>query len=213
MRKLAIAAGAVMMMAGAASADFFEDFNGAGAFPWDVVDLIGGSTVLGWDYNYNIVDGTDPRGNFSSGDGGAAHADTDAFGPDALAYDVALLSPVSTVSAGAVLVYNINFQQIGAIDAGRVEITADGGATWDLLAEYLVDTGGFPTFPYSADEPLGIDETIDLAAYAGQDVQVRFRYVGEGWNWFMQVDNVGIIPAPGAVALFGVAGLMARRRR
>ena len=208
------AAAAVVMLAGAAYGDFVEDFNGGGAFPWTVVDYAAPSAVLGWDYNYNIFDGADPRGNFSSGDGGAAHVDTDALGSaGAGPYNIGILSPETVLSPGAMLSYNINFQQIGSFDTAHVGISTDGGATFTQLMLYTADTGGFPTFPYSGDEPLGVVENIDLSAYGGQSAIIRFVYEGDGWNWFMQVDDVSVVPAPGTFALLGLGGLAIRRRR
>ncbi|MDY7108974.1 MAG: choice-of-anchor J domain-containing protein [Planctomycetota bacterium] len=211
MRILALVAAAAF--ASVASAGFYEDFNAGGAFPWDVVDYNGNSAVLGWDYNYNIFDDGVPRGNFSSGDGGAAHVDTDAVGSGGAGpYDIAILSPWSTVDGDNMLEYVLNFQAIG--DALAVEVTTDG-TTWDVVRLYDdEDIGGFPTFPYDQDEPIGQAEAYDLSAYAGEDVRVQFRYFGDGWNWWAQVDNVRLgVPTPGALALLGLAGLARRRRR
>lgn len=212
MKTLALIAAAAL--ASTASAGFFEDFNAGGAFPWDVVDYNGNSAVLGWDYNYNIFDGADPRGNFSSGDGGAAHVDTDAVGSGGAGpYDIAIVSPWASVNGDYMLEYILNFQAIG--DALAVEITTDG-TNWDVVRLYDdEDYGDFPTYPYNIDEAKGWADSYDLSAYAGQDVRVQFRYVGDGWNWFAQVDNIrlGAVPAPGALALLGLAGLIGRRRR
>ena len=78
----------------------------------------------------------------------------------------------------------------------------------------LVEGFLFPTFPYDQDEPIGQAEAYDLSAYAGQDVRVQFRYHGDGWNWWAQVDNVSLgVPSPGALALLALAGLAILRRR
>ncbi len=44
----------------------------------------------------------------------------------------------------------------------------------------------------SANELLGVAESIDLSAYAWSTVQVRFRYAGDGWNWWVQLDDVAV---------------------
>jgi hypothetical protein len=45
--------------------------------------------------------------------------------------------------------------------------------------------------------------SLDLGAYVGMsDLQVRYRYAGNGWDWYAQVDNVAI-RCEGA--FFGVA--------
>jgi MYXO-CTERM domain-containing protein len=217
MKIVALIAGAVTVaLAGSATADFYEDFNGGGDFPWEVVDLAadGESDVLGWDYNYNIIDGGDARGNFTTGDGGAAMADTDAFGSGGGEYNIAMVSPWSFLGPEGVLNFWQHYRPLGG-DMAHVEITTDG-TNWENLATYTEGQyDSLPSFPYTEDIQLGVETTIDLSNYANNDVRVRFRYQGDGWNWWWQVDNVGMtsIPGPGALALLGVAGLASRRRR
>jgi len=82
-------------------------------------------------------------------------------------------------------------------DYGRVEISADGGATWTELARYTSPaSGGAPVGPES---PL-----IDLTGYVGQTVQIRFRQTSDGSiqyaGWY--VDDVIVAgAASGATAV------------
>ena len=55
-------------------------------------------------------------------------------------------------------------------DYGFVEVSADGGATWDTVKEY---TG-------SDTDHWADTVTVDLAAYAGKDVLIRFEYMTDG---------------------------------
>ncbi|HWI60459.1 MAG TPA: PKD domain-containing protein, partial [Symbiobacteriaceae bacterium] len=58
-------------------------------------------------------------------------------------------------------------------DFGRVEVSADSGASWTQLAAYTAPGGG--------GAPVGWENvTLDLSAYAGQTVQVRFRLESDG---------------------------------
>jgi hypothetical protein len=205
---------AMLMVTGVASAQWSQDFNGGGTFPpagWTVDDLLGSSFCAGWDYNYNLIDETDPRGNFSSGDGGAAHIDTDIrptgeSGP----YDVALVTPSFTVPAGASLDFMLNYQALGG-DSALVDINTGSG--WTNLVTYTTVEGGFPTYPYSGDEAIGVAKSLSLGAYAGADAQIRFRYAGDGWNWWMQVDDIAVTPEPASMALLALGGLALIRRR
>ncbi|HYF77690.1 MAG TPA: S8 family serine peptidase, partial [Symbiobacteriaceae bacterium] len=52
-------------------------------------------------------------------------------------------------------------------DFARVEVSADSGASWTALASYTSPSGGTPV---GWETP-----TIDLSAYAGQTIQIRFR--------------------------------------
>jgi MYXO-CTERM domain-containing protein len=58
------------------------------------------------------------------------------------------------------------------------------------------------------------DFDLDLSAYAGEVIVFSIK-AGEGWNYGSGNVNVtfGAIPAPGALALLGLAGLGAHRRR
>jgi hypothetical protein len=205
------AVAAIALLAGSVHADFAQNFDDGGAFPWTIVDYNGASAVTGWDYNYNIIDGSDPRGNFSSGNGGAAHVDTDVVPPNGSGpYDIAILSPETMISSGATLSYNVNYANLGG-DSFNVEISTDGGSTWASLMAYTASVGTFPTFPYTDDVALGVAENIDLSAYGGQMAIIQFRYQGDGWNWFAQVDEVSVVPVPGTLALLGL-GMLRRRR-
>lgn len=86
-------------------------------------------------------------------------------------------------------------------DWGYVAVSTDGGATWTALAGTSTTTEDPVGLAYgpgfggeSGGGPAWIDERVDLSAYAGQRVRLRFEYVtdggthGEGWA----VDDVRI---------------------
>jgi hypothetical protein len=91
-------------------------------------------------------------------------------------------------------------------DSGVLEISDNGGATWNSL----VPDGGYPGLvtsnsasPFAPETPCFADTdgwepvTADLSAYAGSEVRIRFRFgadlyvVGEGWY----IDDVRVSPA------------------
>jgi hypothetical protein len=199
-------------VAGTATAGFIEDFNAGGPFPWEVQDYQdGGSFVVGWDFNYNVEEDGVPRGNFATADGGAAHVCSDLRPFGSGPYDIAMISPWTQVEGKGFLSYVVNYQTVPPNDQLLVEITTDG-ENWSLLKQYDEDTGLFP-MNFEDDFDFGVSETIDLAEYLGRDARVRFRYVGDGWNWFAQIDNVVVTPAPGALSALFLAAASARRRR
>jgi hypothetical protein len=51
---------------------------------------------------------------------------------------------------------------------GYLELSADGGETWHTLGVYDGDSGG------------PVEETFDLTYWAGSDILIRFRAVGDG---------------------------------
>jgi len=90
-------------------------------------------------------------------------------------------------------------------DAGVLEISENGGLTW----EALVPEGGYPGLitsndisPFEPDTPCFVDTVgwesvgVDLSDYANQSIQLRFRFgadlytVGEGWR----LDDLVISP-------------------
>ncbi|MCO5207309.1 MAG: immune inhibitor A [Anaerolineae bacterium] len=127
----------------------------------------------------------DNGGNQTPGSGAAACADADQTNQAGDPYDTSLvtnsfdLTGYSTVSLDFAAAFQI---YINPDDYFAVEISTDNGATW--TQELLWDTNH---------NNGGENVSLDLSAYAGNaDVQARFRYYGEGWNWWAQVDDVAL---------------------
>ena len=89
-------------------------------------------------------------------------------------FDLTGCNTVSLDFAAAFQIY------INPDDYFAVEISTDNGATW---------TGTVVGYkPQQRRRNVSLD-----SAYAGNaDVQARFRYYGEGWNWWAQVDDVAL---------------------
>ena len=106
----------------------------------------------------------------------------------------------------------------------RLRLSLDGGTSFSDLLDYTVlqsGGGGSPgTWSTSTYNPLYTQTFVFGASVADQaSVIVRFEALvaagaASGSN---RIDNVvfsgTVIPAPGAIALLGVAGLLPRRRR
>lgn len=93
-------------------------------------------------------------------------------------------------------------------DWGYVAVSADDGATWQALSGGATTTDdpvraaygpGYTGASGGGETPAWIDERIDLAAYAGKRILIRFEYVtdgayhGAGWA----IRDVRITPGPG----------------
>jgi MYXO-CTERM domain-containing protein len=107
----------------------------------------------------------------------------------------------------------------------RVDMSTDGTNFTTILASYtIIQAGatGTGTLAWSTANGVQSAFTTTISSIAGADNQASlfFRFVNlstvatGGTN---RIDNIfvssGPIPAPGAVALLGLAGLVARRRR
>ncbi|MBK7405302.1 MAG: choice-of-anchor J domain-containing protein [Phycisphaerales bacterium] len=195
MKKI-ITVAAIAAAAGTAFGQAFsEDFEG-GLGGWTVVNNTGGPA---WDTNSFYTDG-----NYTNGSGLCAMVDSDEVPGE---FDTELVSGVFTVPAGSSLNFTANYANFAYLDYFDVDINTGSG--WSNLLSWNEDHGGFYSTP-------GEDVSLSLASYGGSSAQVRFHYYDPNtgdWDWYIQVDNVRVTPAPGALALLGLGGLAAVRRR
>lgn len=99
--------------------------------------------------------------------------------------DCALISPSMDLSAvsAAIFSFTAAFNSLGG-DYADVDISTDGGGNWTNLQHWTTDHS--PSGP-------GEDVQFDISAYCGHpDVQVRFHYYADSWDWYYEVDNVRI---------------------
>ncbi len=93
------------------------------------------------------------------------------------------------VGTGAVVTFRSWYDIEPWYDFGYVSVSTDGGATWEAVASehttaddpvaVALGPGRYGTS--GGDEaPAWVDERVDLARFAGQDVLLRFEYVTDG---------------------------------
>jgi subtilisin family serine protease/N-acetylneuraminic acid mutarotase len=155
----------------------YETFEG-GTVPagWTVVDNVGNGQVWRFD---------DPadRGNLTGGTGGFAIVDSDFYG-SGNSQDTELVSPVIDLSDVAEPVIrfhqDFNWFSLGADEFADVDLSVDGGATWETV---LHQSAGDVRGPR--------EETIAIPQAAGEpDVRVRFHYGDATFEFWWQVDDV-----------------------
>lgn len=167
---------------------FGETFNGP-FFPpsgWTVTNDYSGSPIV-WSLNDTYADR-----NYTGGSGNAATADSNngAFVYNYYgSYDTSLVTPpiaVSSLPAQPMLTFDLNYQSIN--DSLDVDINPDGSG-WVNMAHLTSNYGALYSLP-------GATYSIDLNPYVSgaNKFQIRWRYydLTSGYDWYAQVDNVGI---------------------
>jgi uncharacterized repeat protein (TIGR01451 family) len=158
-----------------------EEFEGT--FPpagWAVNDY-GGSGAPG-----SVWTETDPggRGNLTGGSGLFAIADSDAAGSGVLVETDMWLPPIDIPTCQDVfLVFKTDYYNISANETAAVDISLDGGGTWENLLLWNYSVRG----PHT--------EWVPLGDYAGaMGAILRFYYNDAGnWAWWWEVDDVQIV--------------------
>jgi hypothetical protein len=209
-RNLSISLVALVATAGTAGAGtvFFEDFGNGGIGQFSYEDYQDGGSAFEWAGNADSDDG-----NYTGGTGNAATSNSDFSGGGE--YDHAIVSPPIDLGnyLNSSLSYLANYQNFALLDFANTDISTDGGQSWKNLVSWNEDHGGFYETP-------GETVNLDLSAYDGQTIQLRFHHFNpnaDDFDWYFQVDDVvvegDLIPAPGAAALLGLGALCATRRR
>lgn len=166
---------------------FLENFN-SGIGLWTVDNAGGTSTpaLTQWTsrpdgYVYSSV-------TYHSPDATAfVMANSDAGG-SGMTTRTSLTSPVFSLSGytSAVLNFRHYYRFITSDVYARVEISTDGGATWNTVHDYRTDAvtvGGAAAFGTAA---------LDITPYVGAaNCKLRFSY-GAGWGWYWAVDAVSV---------------------
>ena len=146
---------------------------------WQVVDNTGGTGLV-----WTTTADTENCGfaNLTNGTGEAACADSDATGIPATPFDTELWTPVIDLSTWGVVQLDVKayYRDLNTGANDRFEVDVWDGTSWNNELSWDEDH-----------EPE--DFTLNLSAYAGlSDTRVRFRYFGDGFDWFAQVDDIAL---------------------
>ena len=134
------------------------------------------------------------------------------FGRAFIPGDNVSLGALATVSmtTGAV-VSGVTFDMVYYENGpwGGIEVILEALSGGDVVASNSFIVAG--TDPDARDNPAGVHMAIGGVDF--DTVRLSARLNGEYTTIRALVDNVSFVPAPGAVALLGLAGLATRRRR
>jgi chitodextrinase len=180
--------------------------GGISAFPYSESYESGlgawSNTSAGDDIDWTRDSGGTPSGSTgpSSGAAGSFYMFVEASGNN-VGYPnkrAILNSPCFDLSAATAAGVTFNYHMYGAADMGSIalEASADNGATWSSVWSASGNKGN-----------TWLEATVDLGAYAGGTVQLRFnRLTGSTWQADIAVDNVRVTnSAPSADPCAGVA--------
>ncbi len=130
--------------------------------------------------------------------------DPDAFSNQSLT----LKSPV-TLGENALLRFWHDYNTEDSFDGGVVEITTDGGITWENLGDKMIQNGYNGEIPTLNASPVSgpaftgssngyLQTIVDLSSYSGKSVKIRFRMgsdvLSPATGWY--VDDVDIVANP-----------------
>ncbi len=157
----------------------FEDFEAGMPPSWSIID----NETNGYVWILES-DNTDPKGNKTGGTGDCAIADVDALG-SGNTMDTELHTASFDLSGfvDAQLVFKAAYNDLnsGGNDLGEVDISIDGGNSWDNLISWDEDH-------------MGEDIVVSLLPYVGNpDCIISFHYIATGWQWYFEVDDVEVI--------------------
>ncbi|WP_442596430.1 immune inhibitor A domain-containing protein [Neobacillus sp. D3-1R] len=122
-----------------------------------------------------------------------------------------------TTAATATLDFDAWYDIEEEWDYAMVQVSTDNGATWTSLSSNRttskLDPNGYPAIAanlpgYTGSSNGWVHESIDLSAYAGQQIQLQFRYMtdwGTNLNGFF-VDNVKVTAGSNEVLFDGAEG-------
>ena len=142
---------------------------------WTVVDNTGGTGIV-WT---TVSDSACGIGNQTGGSGEAACADSDAAGLGAPAYNTELVTNVIDTTGFSRIDMDFN-AYYRDLDTGNDLFKVDvwNGISWDNLLTWDSTHDG---------QSVSLDNIVALS-----DVQFRFTYSGDGFDWYAQVDDVSI---------------------
>ncbi len=152
---------------------FFDDFEN-GLNNWTVTN--DGGTCI-WEVFFPPYPNLYTLPFASSGGVLAADADECGSGTTILS-TITLDTPFGNSPYGKTLEFDNDWNAIDPEDAAYVEVSSDGGSTWDILWSRV-----------------GLDERNShefvFINYLGE-VMIRFRTIQPGWDWWWVIDNVHI---------------------
>ena len=137
---------------------------------------------------------------------------------------------VFDITGATGLSISIDFAAMGdfeSSDTHLFEVDIDGGG-FTTLFEATVDQDGFQTYTmadggvYDYDDPMYMNGSIlnnnfttlsEMVAGTGSTLTLRYTGEGNGGSEAFAFRNVTVVPTPGALAILGMGGLFASRRR
>lgn len=228
---LRLLAGAVVAaVAGTVSADtpvFFSDFDGA--IPSEVGGYFTQESVFG-------LDGMSAPGGTSAFGGKLLRNDSTGDPASATTITLTDLPEHKHISLSFLLAAIDSWDSTnGSVspDLWRIEVDdfyfettfaiASGSVNYSNLAAIVYEGGGSLGWGGYAEKAydFGLETQLQNIPHTSDTVTIRIYAHGAGWQGGIDeswgIDNLGVsvnnIPAPGAMALLGVAGLVSRRRR
>lgn len=159
-----------------------ENFNSCAAPAGWTTQILSGTN----DWQFGLVDNPNAYDANSMNGSCFAYFDDDILGADAPTSTVRLMSPVFDGTQFAT--YLLQFDAIlrRYEDLEGLDVLVSDGESVQNVVSYLYDLGGPQFNEYESLE-------VDLSAYRSEEMQVIFQYTdGNGWGWWLGLDNVKV---------------------
>jgi len=161
---------------------FSENFDSWPLSGWTVVNNKTGRPVV-WGSSEDFS-----GENYTGGAGTAAEANSDLYAE--YAYDTELITP--PIQSASLMKYNLvykaNFQIYLGDESLDLDISTNGGASWQNILHWEESHGAW----YRA---VGETVAVDLEPYIADTFQLRWRYYNskpKAWDYYAQIDDVSI---------------------
>jgi len=161
-----------------------EDFSAGIPGTWTIED--GGTSADTW-FSCDPSAGCNDHGEFGNATPPYAMVDSDVAGSGST-LEEGLITPSVDCSGYSLILLRFlnNFQWVSGADYGEIQVSNDGGSTWNTIVTLQSDTAD------RAGEVVLLDISPEAAGQA--DVMVRFYYNDAGeWAWYWMVDDVEIL--------------------
>jgi len=152
-----------------------EDFQGGLPSGWTIIDYLNDGNT--WQHSTTM---NCSRSNMTGGSGDFMIVDSDCDGSGVHMIEELITPSINMSGYSDVHLHFNSFYNYLSNDYADVDVSTDGGSTWNNVAHYTGDHSG--------------PQNVDISAYDGMTIMIRFLYNdNNGWMWYWEIDDVELV--------------------